>query len=168
LTSAAAVLAVGFLASHLEGGVLRRTFGIIDLSATAHRWRAFSSGKLVRKHALLADVFVVVGTVHVCVFSNALFARFPAHKRASHGACHNAGCHDEDCSRKHDPATPFHVWNEEKNVNKEGQKSNQQCWNGENKKGQKEARRVARRMEMRGNGQREAYQDKERCDGMHN
>ena len=108
-------MAVGFLASHLKGGVLGRTFRIVDLSGAGHGWRTVGSGKLIRKHALLTEVFVIVGTVHVGVFSNALFASFPAHKRSSHGACHNAGCHDEDCSRKHDPATPFHVWNEEKN-----------------------------------------------------
>jgi hypothetical protein len=132
LASAAAILAVGFLASHLKGGVLCRTFRIVDLSAAAHWWWTVSSGELIRKHALLTDVFVVIGTVHVCIFSNALFACFPAHKRASHGACHNAGCHDEDCSRKHDPAAPFHVWDEEKNINEEGQKSNQQRWDGKN------------------------------------
>ena len=125
MAPSAAILAVGFLASHLKGRVLCRTFRIVDLSAAAHWWRAVSSGELVGKHALLADVFVVVGTIHVCIFSNALFARFPAHKRASHCARHNAGCHDEDCSRKHDPTAPFHVWDEEKNIDEESQKSDQ-------------------------------------------
>jgi hypothetical protein len=132
LTSSTSILAVGFLASHLEGGVLCRSFGIVDLSAAGQWWRAVSSRKLIRKHALLAHVLVVVCTIHICVFRNALFAGFPAHKRASHGACHNAGCHDEDCSRKHDPAAPFHVWDEEKNINEEGQKSNQKRWDGKN------------------------------------
>lgn len=130
MASSAAVLTVGFLASHLKGGVLCGTFRFVDLSAAAHWWRTVSSRKLIRKHALLADVFVVVGTIHVCIFSNALFAGFPAHKRASHGAGHNAGCHDKNCSREHDPATPFHVWNEKENVNEKGQESDQKCWDG--------------------------------------
>jgi hypothetical protein len=132
LTSSTAILAVGFLASHLKGGVLCRAFRIVDLSAAGQRWRTVGSGELIRKHALLTEIFVIIGTIHVCILSNALFAGFPAHKRAPHGACHNAGCHDEDGSRKHDPAAPFHVWDEEKNINEKGQKSDQQCWDGKN------------------------------------
>jgi len=166
VASTAAILAVSLLALHFESSKLR-SLRVVNLSGTAHRWRAVGSRELVSKHALLAKVFVVVLAIHVRIFGNTLFARLPAHKRAAHSAGHNTGCNNENCSRKHDPAAPFHVWHEKQNVNQEGQKSDEQGWDGKNEKSQEEARRVSRRMEMRSHGQRETNQDEQSCNWVH-
>jgi hypothetical protein len=113
IAPSAAVLTVGLLALHLERSKLRRTLRFVKLSGPCHwRW-AVGSGELISKHTLLTEGFVVVCAVHVRVLGNTLFARFPADKGAAHSAGHNAGCNDENCSRKHDPAAPFHVWNKQ-------------------------------------------------------
>ena len=111
VTSTATVLTVSLLALHFESSKLR-SLSVVNLSATAHRWWAVRSWELVSKHALLAEILVVVRAVHVRVFSDTLFARLPAHKRAAHSAGHDTGCNNENCSRKHDPAAPFHMWHE--------------------------------------------------------
>ena len=111
ITSTAAVLAVCLLALHFESSKLR-SLRVVNLSAAAHGWWAVGPWELVGKHALLIKVFVVVLAVHICIFGDTLFARLPAHKRAAHSAGHDTGCNNENCSRKHDPAAPFHVWYE--------------------------------------------------------
>lgn len=121
VTSSATVLTVSFLAFHLECSKLSGTLGVVNLSATAHRWWAVSPGKLIGKHSLLANVVVVVCAAHVCILGNTLFAGFPAYKRASHGAGHNTRCNDEDGGRKHDPATPLYVRDKQQDVDQEGQ-----------------------------------------------
>jgi hypothetical protein len=166
VASAATIMAVGLLALHFESSKLR-SLRVIHLGGTAHWWWAVGSWELVSKHTLLAKVFVVVRAIHVRIFSDTLFARLPAHKRAAHSAGHDTGCNNENCSRKHDPAAPFHMWHEKKNVNQEGQKSDEQGWYGKNEKSQEEARRVSRRMEMRSHGQREADQNEQRCNWVH-
>lgn len=131
VASSATILAVSFLTFHLECSKLSGTLGLINLSAAAHwRW-AVGPGKLVGKHSLLAKVVVVVCAAHVCILGNALFAGFPAYKRTAHGTGHDTRCNDEDCSRKHDPATPLYVRHEQQNVDQEGQKSDQQSRDGE-------------------------------------
>jgi hypothetical protein len=157
IASSAAVLTVGLLALHFERSKLRRTLGVVKLSGPAHwRW-AVGSGELISKHTLLTKGLVVVCAVHVCVLSNTLFARFPADKSAAHSACHDTGCNDENRSRKHDPAAPFHVWHEQQDVDQESQKSDEQSWDGKDEESQEEARRVSGRVEMRSHGEREAY-----------
>lgn len=110
---------------HLESGELSSAFLLVSLSGATHGWRAVGSWKLIREHALLAEVLVVIRTAHVRILSNALFASFPAHKRAAHGAGYHAGCHDEDRSRKHDPAAPFYMRHKEQDVDQESQKSDE-------------------------------------------
>ena len=111
VTSTAAVLAISLLALHFESSKLR-SLRVVNLSATAHGWWAVGSWELIGKHTLLIKIFVVVLAVHVCIFGDTLFARLPAHKRAAHSAGHDTGCNNENRSRKHDPAAPFHVWYE--------------------------------------------------------
>jgi hypothetical protein len=166
IASAAAVLTVGLLTLHFESSKLG-SLSFVNLSATAHWWRAVGSRKLVSKHTLLTKVFVVVRAVHVRIFGNALFAGLPAHKCTTHSAGHDTRCNNENCSRKHDPATPFHVWHEKQDVNQEGQKSDEQGRDGKDKKGQKEARRVSRRVEMRSYCQTEADQNEQCCNWVH-
>lgn len=158
VAAGATVLAVGLLALHFKGSKLGVALAVVDLSATAHWWRAVSSGKLIRKHTLLAKVFIVIRAAHVCVFGDTLFASLSAYKGTAHSAGHDTGCNNEDCSRKHDPTTPLDVGHEQENVHQEGQQSYQQGRDGENKESQEEARRMSRRMEMRSNSQRKADQ----------
>jgi hypothetical protein len=59
------------------------------------------------------------------------------------------------------------MWHEKENVYQEGQESDEQGWDGKNEKSQKEARRMARRVEMRSHGQRKADQHEQCCNGVH-
>jgi hypothetical protein len=163
---AAPVLTVGFLTLHLKSGILRGLGGV-SVSAVAHRRGTVGSGELVRKHTLLAEGFVVVCAVHVGVLGNTLFARLPADKRTAHRAGHDAGCNNKDGSREHDPATPFHVWDEQQDVHQESQESDEQGWDGKDQESQEEARRVSRGVEVSGHGEREADQDEQCCNRMY-
>lgn len=167
-TPAAAILAVCLLAFHLKGSEMRGALRIIDLGAAAHGRRAVGSGKLICEHTLLLEVFVVVLAAHVCVLGNALFARFPADEGPAHGASEDAGCDDQNGSREHDPSTPFYVRHEEQDVDEECQKSDEKSWDGQDKEGEKEARRVSGCMEVGSNGKREADQDKQSRYRVHN
>ena len=93
-----AILTVSLMALHLESSKLRGALRLHGGGA-AHWRRTFSFGQLVRHHAVLGQVLVVIRAIHVRIFRDPLLAGLPAHQRSSHGACDYAGSHNEDGSR---------------------------------------------------------------------
>lgn len=132
------ILAVGLLALHLKRSELWRSLGV-HRSTTAHRWRTVGSRKLVGHQALLVQVLVVVRAVHIRILRNTLLARLPAHQRPAHRTSDHAGCHNQDGSRKYDPATPLHVRDEQKDVDQECEKRDQQGRDSQDEESQKVA-----------------------------
>jgi hypothetical protein len=68
----------------------------------------------------LAFPVVEVLAAHLCVFCNALLARFSAHNDAAHGKRHNDADGKDNGRSQHHPSAPSHVRHEEQNVNNKG------------------------------------------------
>ena len=133
-----------------------------------HWWWRFGLGKFGGHSRLTGPIRVVSLTVHVVVFCNAPLTCLAADQCPSHSACYDSACNDDDGGCQHDPSSPSHVWDEEQNVDEEGQQRDQKRGKGKDEECKQITRRVGGRVEVSSDGESEAYQRHEGGNGVHN
>lgn len=136
-------------------------------AATHGRWTV-CFGQLICHEAVLGQGVVVCGAVHVCILFDALLTSLATDECSSHGAGYYAGANDEDGSSQHNPAAPLHMRDEEKDIDKEGEKSDEEGRESKDEEGEEVSRRMAWAMEVGGHSEAEAYQSEKGGDGVNN